>query len=152
MTDFVARSKTFTGELSVPAPVDLVFPLFSPLGERAWVPGWNPQVLDPPNAEWEEEMIFQTRDENGEAVWLLTHLVPDGHRATYHRVQAGLHVVRIEVRCTAVDERRTAVRSVYRYVGLTEQGNEEIAAMTQEAYDAKMQRWAAWIGEYLKGL
>ena len=27
------------------APCEIVFPLFTPLGELAWVPDWNPEIL-----------------------------------------------------------------------------------------------------------
>jgi hypothetical protein len=33
---------------------------------------------------------------------------------------------------------------------LSEAGNAEIAAMTQESYSQKMMRWSKWINEYLR--
>lgn len=142
-------SKSFTGGFAVAAPVGSVFPLFSPEGERRWVPGWDPELLHPPGAAWEEEMIFRTREEKGDAVWVVTRLAPGEHRVTYHRVEPGRWVARVEVRCTRIDDRRTDVRTSYRFLGLSPDGNAEIEAMTQAAYDAKMQRWSGWIGACL---
>lgn len=141
---FVPRSKTLSGSLTVDAPVERAFPLFSPLGERLWVPGWDPEVLAPEGAEWEEEMLFRTRDEHGEAVWVITRLDRAAHEVTYHRVEPGRYVARVEVRCTPLGE-RTAVRTSYRFVGLSEAGNAEIDAMTDEEYAGKMERWASLI-------
>jgi len=141
---FTPRSKTLSGTLTVDAPVERAFPLFSPLGERLWVPGWDPEVLAPPGAEWEEEMLFRTHDEHGEAVWVITRLDRAAHEVTYHRVEPGRYVARVEVRCTALGE-QTAVRTSYRFVGLSEAGNAEIDAMTDEEYAGKMERWAGWI-------
>jgi hypothetical protein len=43
MSEFSARSVEFKGRFVVPAPIETVFDLFSPLGERNWVPDWNPR-------------------------------------------------------------------------------------------------------------
>lgn len=141
---FVPRSKTLTGSLTVDAPVERAFPLFSPLGELLWVPGWNPEVLDPLDAEWEEEMLFRTHDEHGEAVWVITRLDRTAHEVTYHRVEPGRYIARVEVRCTPVGE-QTSVRVSYGFVGLSDAGNGEIDAMTDADYAEKMKRWAGWI-------
>jgi hypothetical protein len=144
---FEALSKTFTGEFPVQAPMERVFPLFSPLGEREWAPGWAPELLFPAGAEWAEEMIFRTLEETGEAVWIVTGLDLNEHRVVYHRVEPGRYVARVEVQCRSVSNRRTSVRTTYRFVGLSGRGNEEIEAMTQAAYDAKMERWMGWVGD-----
>src|SRR5512135_1664224 len=44
---FAAATVTRTGHLTFDAPVEKVFPLFTPLGERNWAPGWNPEILYP---------------------------------------------------------------------------------------------------------
>jgi hypothetical protein len=133
------------------APVADVFPLFSPDGERLWVPEWKPDMLHPPGAVWEEEMLFRTREESGDAIWVLTRLDPAAWRVVYHRVEPERYVARIEVRCTSVATRRTIVHTAYRFVGLSGRGNADIAAMTVSSYDAKMDRWAAWIAAHLAG-
>jgi hypothetical protein len=150
MEPFRARTVTFRGRLVAAAAIDEVFPLFSPEGEKLWVPGWEPEFLHPPDPAWEEGQIFRTREETGEAVWVVTRLDRGEHRAEYHRVEPGRYVARVEVRCRPLDERRTEVSTAYTFVGLSESGNREIAAMTREAYDAKMSRWSDWIGRCLR--
>ena len=76
MEDVVAGSREFTGNLSIRAPIQTVFELFSPLGERAWVPGWNPELLHPSNVSWGQGQIFRTREETGEAIWIVTRPRP----------------------------------------------------------------------------
>jgi hypothetical protein len=49
-------------------------------------------------------------------------------------------------------DRRTQVSTAYSFVGLSEIGNRQIAAMTQEAYDTKMIRWSEWIDRHLGGV
>lgn len=147
---FEAGTVQLKGGLRVGAPPDHVFPLFSPLGERAWVPGWDPEILYPHGASWTRGMVFRTRSDSGDALWIVTRLDPDAHEVEYRRVEPGRYVVRISVRCTADPAPGTAVSIEYEFVGLSESGNAEIAAMTQEGYAQKMRQWEAWIAAALK--
>lgn len=149
MSTFGARTSTFFGEFTLPASVDDAFPLFSPRGERLWVPGWDPEVLHPPESDWREGQVFRTREERGEAVWVITRLDSVRHWVEYHRVEPGRYVAHIVVRCRELPNRRTHVSTAYSFVGVSEIGNQDIAAMTQEAYDAKMLRWSEWIHKHL---
>ena len=67
---------TFTGKLVVRAPIERAFPLFSPPGELHWVPGWNPEFVEPPVSSWEEGQVFRTQEERGEAIWVGETLSP----------------------------------------------------------------------------
>jgi hypothetical protein len=147
---FVARERTLRGRLEVSAAIDETFPLFSPEGERLWVPGWDPEILCPREGVWVEGQLFRTREEQGEAVWLITRLDRAHHHVEYHRVEPGRYVARVDVRCWATMDGDTEVSTSYEYVGLSESGNREIDAMTQEDYDAKMARWSEWIAKYLE--
>lgn len=150
MKPFVPATITLEGRVRVAATLEVAFPLFSPEGEKLWVPGWSPEMLFPPAPGWTAGQIFRTREETGEAVWLITGLDREDYRVEYHRIEPSRYVARIEVACRAVSGRETDVRTTYSFIGLTESGNREIAAMTQQAYDAKMARWAEWIRSYLE--
>lgn len=150
MADFVARSVEFTGRFTVPGPIETVFDLFSPLGERAWVPDWNPEFLHPSGVVWACGQIFRTQEETGEAVWIVTGLNCEAHQVEYHRVEPHRYVARVRVMCTtAPEDRNTEVSTAYAFVGLSSQGNDEIGAMTDALYAGKMKRWERWINQYL---
>jgi hypothetical protein len=144
------RTVVFEGGFRVAAPADSVFALFSPLGERLWVPGWNPELLHPPGAEWEAGLIFRTREEGQEAIWLITHLDRTQRLVAYHRAEPGRFVATVEVTCAADGNGLTNVRTRYRFVGLTAAGNTEIEAMTPDEYAAKMQRWSGWLSAHFE--
>jgi hypothetical protein len=146
---FSARASTFVGQITADASVGAVFPLFSPQGERLWVPGWDPEILHPAGNDWREGQVFRTREEMGEAIWVITRLDQAQHRVEYHRVEPGRYVAHIAVGCKELPGRRTQVSTAYSFVGLSEVGNQDIAAMTQEAYDAKMSRWSTWVNQHL---
>jgi hypothetical protein len=146
---FAAASVELTGGFLVPERVPVVFELFSPNGERKWVPGWNPELLHPPKAEWERGLIFRTREELGDAVWVVTVLDRGSHEVEYYRVEASRYVARVRVRCRAQGSTQTDVSVVYTFVSLSDAGNREIAEMSHAAYEQKMKRWQGWICGYL---
>jgi hypothetical protein len=73
----------------------------------------------------------------------------DAHEVEYYRVEPGRYVARIVVVCRAPAADRTLVATGYSFVGLSEVGDGDIGAMSQEAYDAKMARWTEWIEHHL---
>ena len=148
---FKASSVELSGDFTLPAPPEEAFPLFSPLGEKRWVPGWDPELVHPPEVSWDRGMIFRTREERGDAVWIVTALDRERHEVEYHRVEAGRYVARVQVRCSAGAAGGTDVQVTYTFVGLSDVGNEDIAAMSPAAYEEKMRRWAGWITKHLSG-
>jgi hypothetical protein len=151
VTDFVSRSVRLVASITLEGSVEEVFPLFSPLGEKHWVPDWNPELLHPPGVVWEEGLVFRTGEEMGEAIWVVTRLDRALHQVQYHRVEPGRYVARIEVRCSAAADGATEASTEYEFIGLSRRGNDEIAAMSQKGYVQKMARWRGWINAYLEG-
>jgi hypothetical protein len=133
------------GAFTLSVPPTAAFDLFSPLGEKRWVPEWNPELSYPPGVAWERGLIFRTAEERGEAVWLVTGLDRERHVVEYHRVEAGRYVATVAVRCRAEGPRKTEVSVKYLFVGLSDAGNEDIAAMSSTLYEEKMRRWREWI-------
>jgi hypothetical protein len=148
--DAEAWSIELDGRLVVEAPVDAAFALFSPVGEKAWVPGWEPEILHPPGSTWEPGLVFRTRDGEREVVWLVSSLDRLKHEVEYHRVEAGQHVARVRVACAARSPRQTEVRVRYLFVGLSDAGNRQIALMTAEAHGERMREWQRLIREHLE--
>ncbi len=149
MKSFKPCTITLRGRVLVSANIADAFPLFSPEGEKLWVPGWEPEFLDPAESAWKEGQVFRTREGEGEVVWLVTRLDRALHSAEYHRIEPGRYVARIEVSCRPVPDHVTGVSIAYSYIGLSEAGNREISTMTQDAYDSKMSQWTEWIRCYL---
>jgi hypothetical protein len=145
MPPFASQSRRLAGRIRVAAPIERAFPLFSPLGEKVWVPGWQPELLHPSGVDWAEGLIFRTRGETGDAIWVVTRLDWSAGSVEYHRVEPDLYVARVSVQCTPVTEVVTEVATEYEFVGLSERGNTEIARMTPESYAEKMTRWSSWI-------
>lgn len=145
---FTPRAIALQGVFRLHCASPTAFELFSPLGEKAWVPGWDPELLHPPGATWERGLLFRTREERGDAVWIVTALDRERHAVEYQRVEAGRYVARVGVDCRGgSDQSEVEVR--YAFVGLSDTGNADIAAMSEAAFEEKMQRWERWIGAHL---
>jgi hypothetical protein len=67
------------------------------------------------------------------------------HEVEYHRVEPGRDVARVSVQCLEGAGMQTEVRVAYLFVGLSEVGNRDIAAMSPEACEEKMRRRRGWI-------
>ena len=145
---FEAKSIVLGGSFTLPLSPEAAFPFFSPLGEKLWVTGWDPELIHPPGVEWERGLVFRTREERGEAIWVVTALDRAQHQVEYHRVESGRYVARVDVACAARGA-GCEVRVTYTFIGLSDVGNQDIAAMSPAAYEEKMARWKAWIEGHL---
>jgi hypothetical protein len=126
---FAALRAVRTATIHLHASPDRIFTLFTPEGERAWVPGWNPVHRHP---------------SDGARFDAARH-------ATYSRVTPGLHAVVVDVACVGAAEGGTLARVGYTYTALSEDGNATIARQTDEAYAAMMGEWESAINAYLRG-
>ncbi len=145
---FEPRRAKLTGSIMLSAPIHEAFPLFSPLGEKHWAEGWDPEIVSPAGGEWTRDMVFRTRDADQEVIWIVAELDLEAHRVAYFRTVPDLLVARVEVRCRAMGDRTEATVG-YSYVGLSDAGNAQIAEWTEAAYRLKMEQWEKAINDYL---
>ncbi|HYH81276.1 MAG TPA: SRPBCC family protein [Longimicrobium sp.] len=147
MNSFVAAHATRRGTLHLHAPPAHVFPLFTPEGEREWVPGWSPRYAWPPDGSVRIGTTFFTEHAGRATTWMVASHEP-GVRVVYTRVTAGLNAVRVEVSCAPEGE-GSAVTVRYDYVGLTPAGNESIEQVTQPRFAEWMREWEQSINTVL---
>ena len=151
LASFRAAAVTRTGHLDFDGDIERVFPLFTPLGERVWAKGWNPEVLFPLDRDVAEGMVFRTRDQEGRLLtWTVTRYDPADHAVAYNVVAPEFVVRKLQVSCRAL-RARTEVEVIDSYVGLSEHGNEFVERLTEASYAAKMAQWKEAIGGYLSG-
>ena len=84
--------RLLSGTVSVPLPPDEALPLFTPAGEREWVPGWDPHF--PAGEDASPGTTFVT---HGETFWVVADRTPDSMR--YARITPGVHAGTVQVRC-----------------------------------------------------
>jgi hypothetical protein len=120
------------GVVSVPLPPDRAFRLFTPEGERAWVPGWAPRypmldqsAHDPP--EPYAGLVFVTDDEGEDAPrrWVVTAWDPAARRVAYSYVRPGRLAALIDVTVDR-DGQSSVARVRYRMSALTPSAEVEV--------------------------
>lgn len=127
-------------------------PLFTPEGERAWVPGWNPEPVHAPGGSLSREgAVFRTNHGGEETVWIVQRVDPSQGAADYVRITPGSRLGTVHVRCKEDGEGGTAVEVGYRLTALSPAGEEALGAITPEAFEADIRGWRAAIEELLAG-
>ena len=146
---FHAKAVSHTGTIRLAGPVEKVFPLFGPVREKDWAPGWDPEIIYPAGSEVAEGMVFRTRDKSGETFWVITHFDAAQHAIAYANVTPGYIVNRITIRCRTASANETDCSVTYSHVALSEHANNFIDHMDDKAYAAKMRHWQEAINHRL---
>ena len=126
-------------------PIRKLFPLFSAEGEKLWVPGWDYENVMGSN-ELHEDYIFLTQNHDhahSEAIWLIKRYDSETHYIEFYKVEPEIKVGVISVQCFEIEEAETEIEIVYKYIGISDRGNEFIEGFSKEAY-------AEFIGEWEK--
>ncbi len=137
------HSARHTAAFEIDQPVERLFPLFSPQGERLWVPGWD-YVNVMGSAELAEDYVFLTGTHDHastEAVWIVKRYEPASHLIELYKVEPGDKVGVVTVRCAALGGTRTSVEVTYEYIALTSKGRAFVGEFTASAFDDFVAEW-----------
>lgn len=139
-----------TGRLTVPLPPDRAFRLFTPLGERDWVPGWDPHFPAAAGDDTAPGTVFETHahgaSESERTIWVVVDSVP-GRRIAYARVAP--YGVAGTVTVTLDDAGgQSEVTVTYALTALAEAADDDLDAFT-EGYAAYLTSWQDTIAAML---
>jgi hypothetical protein len=126
------------GSVAVPLPPGEAFGLFTPEGERAWVPGWEPRF--PAGDDLAPGTTFLTHEQT---IWVIADRTPSSIR--YARVTPGVHSGTVEVRCEAADG---GTRAQVSY-DLTALGDPATLDRFASDFDAMLAEWERLIAAAL---
>ena len=121
-----------TGDVHVPLPPDDAIALFTPEGERAWVPGWDPHHHG--------ATVFATGHAGADTIWVTTDREP--RRMRYARVTPGVHAGTVEVRCHP-DGDHTRAEVTYHLSSLSPDPLDDFAA----GFDGMLAEWERLIAD-----
>lgn len=128
-----------------------VFPMFTAEGERAWAPGWNPEML---SGDVERGSAFRTlgHRDGRETVWIVVDYRPDQHRVAYARIAQGSNIGLVDVSCrhAAPDGAQVSVR--YTLTGLNQDGDDFVREFLSDAhYTRFIEEWRVALSAVLDG-
>jgi hypothetical protein len=133
---------------------DEVFPLFGPIREKEWAPGWDPTIIYPSGVLAEVHMVFTARShdaDEGEATWTISNYDPK-HRSIEYTVFAPGRLWTIAIRCgPGPAERTTRVEVTYTYTGVTDRGRRLNEAALERMFHRDLEDWEEQINRMLDG-
>lgn len=138
---FTAMHVVRSGSFSIAAEPARVLPCFTPEGERAWVPGWDPEVLHPRTGAAAAGAVFRTGRGAEETLWLWLVYDAANGITEYARITHGSRIgaVRVHVEPEGPVGSRVTVR--YELTALSPAGNDVLAAFTEPAFAAMLVEW-----------
>ena len=145
-----AQQVVRTGEFDLPCDADTAFPLFSPEGEREWVPGWDPIAVYPETIAFTANTVFRLGQGSEESVWTILEADSQSHSAEYVRIAPASHAARISVKIEPVSPNRSHVVVTY---ALTEFGGHTsnlMESFSEGAYAQRMRDWQRQISTCLE--
>ncbi|MEM6633702.1 MAG: hypothetical protein AAF694_28775 [Bacteroidota bacterium] len=134
------------------ASIDLVFPLFTPLGEKKWVPGWNPCIIYPEPHQLEEGLIFQTPGRfPGESfyTWVLQTYDVQIHLAKY-TVFTSDRIWFITVQCREQALTKTEATITYTFTSLTDLGKSLNEKALDMMFEENLLDWEKALNHFLE--
>ncbi len=137
----------FTHQIKLTGNIEQIFPLFTPSGEEAWVPGWAPTYLN--GKVTREEMLFTTGDGMDKTFWTCLKWRPEIHHARYLRITPTSRIAIVDVVCHAQSLGQVVVQVTYTYTPLTPIATAELALITQQQFAASIEEWAVLITQHL---
>jgi hypothetical protein len=151
MSEFQAVRQSHEYVQQNEAPPARVFPLFCPVREAEWVPGWKHRMIYSSSGVAELDAVFTTPNDDGsESLWICTEYEPEEYRIAYAWVWPGMVVTHLQIQLQAESEGETRATIRYTYTGLSEAGNQVVAGFDAAWFEAKMRAWEAAINHYLR--
>ena len=135
------------GKITLRASVDKVFPLFGPVEEAKWAPGWEPSIKYGGNAEL--GTVFTTDGLPQLATWIVSRYDGKAHDMQYTVFFPEDRVVQLDIRCQPASVNSTSCEIAYAITRLTEVGRTAVESYTQEKHEQRIAHWQMAINHYL---
>jgi hypothetical protein len=143
----VQHTRTF--EMAV--AIKNLFPLFSPEGEKHWVPGWDYENVMG-TTELSEDYVFLTKSHDHgttDAIWLVKRYDPESHFVQFYKIEPEDKIGVITVKCSELAAERTQVEVTYKYVALSSVGERFVSGFSESFYDHFIGQWQTLLSNYM---
>ncbi|HKV82086.1 MAG TPA: hypothetical protein VJP02_28315, partial [Candidatus Sulfotelmatobacter sp.] len=139
-----------TGGFDLPCDAHTAFTLFSPEGEREWVPGWNPIAVYPETIAFTANTVFRLGQGSEESVWTILEADSQRHHAEYVRIAPASHAARINIKIEPVSPNRSHVIVSYTVTAFGEHTSTVLESFSEGAYAQRMREWQQQISTCLE--
>lgn len=128
------------GTFRLPMAAPVAFELFTPEGERRWIPGWSPGYLHPTDGAVGEGLVFRTGHEGELVHWLVTRYLPCQLSIEYCRIAEGSRLGTVAVTCRPAGVSDTEVNVRYRMTATSGAGRSALAQFAS-GFEQMMVGW-----------
>lgn len=134
-----------SGGFELPLVAADAISLFTPEGERDWVPGWLPRYPGGPDEA--PGTVFTTEALGRETIWVILEIDRSAGRAAYARTTRNLHAGTVRVDCVDIAPQRCTVSVSYDLTTLSDAGT--LDEYRPEPFAETMQAWLAAVEDHL---
>lgn len=127
---------------------EAVFPLLCPVRETDWIQGWDPLLVVSESGVAERDCAFVTASLPSNAVWYVTRHEPGNGLVEMIKITPGVTACRLSIQLRAVASGSEA-EVTYCHTSLGPEGDEFVAAFTEDCYGKFMRDWEARLNHYL---
>lgn len=148
------KSVTHTKAFEITQPVEKMFPLFTPEGEKLWIPDWD-YVNIMGTTELSENYVFITgsnEDKTNKSVWIVKKYEPETYFVQYYKIEPMDKIGVVTVSCTGIGSDKTRVEVTYKYVALSTTGEKFLSEFSYSAYEAYICNWKKLITNYFQSI
>ena len=139
-----------SGEFELPLAAAESILLFTPEGERAWVPDWEPHYVVGESSE-APGTVFTTALQGPVTLWVIVDISHASTSATYARFTPEHHAGLVSVRCSDSAPGHSTISVSYDMSLLGDQGSTGFKAYAPEPFAEMMSEWSEMIAAYLDG-
>jgi hypothetical protein len=146
------KSISHTKSFSLDFPISKLFPLFSPEGEKHWVPGWDYENVMGKTEICEDYVFLTKTHDHGEtdAIWIVKVFDPESYFVQFYKIEPEYKVGVVTVQCTELSPTITNVQVTYKYQALSTLGEEFIAEFNERVYEEFIGEWQESLTNYIR--
>lgn len=140
--------QTASGSFHLPIPASRAIGFFTPEGERAWVPGWNPTYAEGEPSE-APGTVFVTSHGDTENIWIIQDIDRRTQTSAYSRVTLGHHAGTVHVGCFDTTDGGCEVHVTYDMSLLPGADPAALYAYDDLSFQDMMKDWADGVSQHL---
>jgi hypothetical protein len=138
---------------TIHAGPDEIFPLYCPVRELDWAPGWRPDWVISESGVAEQGCVFQTPGDDSHhdesATWVITRHRPDTHEVEMFKVIPQHTLTKLQISLEPGSNGDTRATVAYEYTAFGPTGQSALDECSQEWYENLMLHWEKAMNHYL---
>ncbi|EMS79128.1 hypothetical protein Dpo_5c00510 [Desulfotignum phosphitoxidans DSM 13687] len=146
------KSATHTKSFELDVPIDKLFLLFSPEGEKLWVPGWDYKNIMG-TTDLSEDYVFLTENHDHgtmNAIWIVKTYDPGSHLVQFYKIEPEHKLGIVTVKCSALGPSKTKIQVTYKYIALSKAGEIFVLGFSERDYENFIEEWQKLLSDYFE--